>query len=367
MIRLLLAPPRQRGFRSQRSVLLGLALASFLSATPAAAQKAEANVLFDEGRRAMASHDYAQAIGKLEQSQQLDPAVGTLLNLAECYTAIGRTASAWATYRDAASLAATTKQLDRERYATRKAQELEAKLSRLEVSVEPEARVPGLSVTRSGVPIPEGLWGAAVPVDPGPQHLEAKAPGRAPWTLDVKVDDGGALVRVKILPLATVEPAPAPVPVAPVEPAPRAPSVGTALQLDSNGTAEPAATPHQSQASALPTAGWITAGVGAAATLAGVVFYINGRMKISDANCPSQVCVRGVGDKSLHDDGRHSEKLGIGLGIAGLALAGAGVVLALSAPERKAGAEKSKLSLVLSASGASGQRGGASADLLGYW
>src|SRR5690242_14086811 len=110
-------------------------LAALLCTAPAFAQKAEANVLFDEGRALMTKKDYAGAISKLEQSQQLDPAVGTLLNLGECYLALGRTASAWSAYRDAASLAATTKQADRERYASKKAQELEARLSRLEVGV----------------------------------------------------------------------------------------------------------------------------------------------------------------------------------------------------------------------------------------
>jgi serine/threonine-protein kinase len=350
-----------------KSILLvyGLALASLLSATPAAAQKAEANVLFDEGRHAMANHDYAQAIAKLEQSQQLDPAVGTLLNLAECYAETGRSASAWATFRDAASLAATTKQLDRERYATRRAEQLESKLSRLEVSIKPEARVPGLRVSRSGVPIPEGLWGSAVPVDPGPQHLEANAPDHSTWMLDVKVGDGAALVRVEIPALAPLAPAPTAVPAPPATPATSAPAVGSPLALDAsaNGAAtQRSDSPRASasESSSLATLGWITAGVGAAATVAGVVFYINGQMQISDANCPNQVCVRGIGDKSLHDDGRQSEKLGIGLGIAGLAIAGAGVILALSAPEGATSGQNSRPTLALTVTATH-------ADLRGTW
>jgi hypothetical protein len=336
-----------RGLRARHGILCGIALAGLLCVEPAFAQKAEANLLFDEGRRAMASHDYAQAVAKLEQSQALDPAVGTLLNLAECYVALGRTTSAWSTYRGAASLAVSTKQPERERYASRKAQELESKLSRLEVIIEPSARVPGLSVTRSGVPIPEGLWGAAVPVDPGVQHLEAKAPGRATWTLDVQVDAGAAKVRVQVPPLATVPAAPT---TAPPAPAPiSTPAVGGSVELEPapGAAAPPAEDARRDSGSSLPTIGWITAGVGAVTTLAGVVFYVNGRMQISDANCPSQVCVRGTGDKSLHDDGRASEKLGIGLGVAGLAIAGAGVVLALSAPGPRETKRAAALSLVL--------------------
>src|SRR5260221_208371 len=100
-------------------------LALSLGTVPAFGQSTEANILFDEGRKAMASRDYLQAIEKLQQSQKLDPAVGTLLNLAESFATLGRSASAWSAYRDAASLAASTKQVEREKYATKKAQELE--------------------------------------------------------------------------------------------------------------------------------------------------------------------------------------------------------------------------------------------------
>ena len=62
----------------------------------------DAEVLFDQGRKLMGQQRYEEAAHKLEQSESLDPGVGTLLNLADCYVHLGRTASAWATYRSAA-------------------------------------------------------------------------------------------------------------------------------------------------------------------------------------------------------------------------------------------------------------------------
>jgi hypothetical protein len=309
-----------------RCAILSLVVGASLQATPAVAQRAEANFLFDEGRAAMARRDYAAAISRLEQSQQMDPAVGTLLNLAECYALLGRRASAWSAYRDAASLAASTRQPERERYATRKAQELEAQLSRLVVLIEPSARVPGLMLTRNGVPLPEGLWGAAIPVDPGPQHLEAKAPGYQTWKLDVDVTDGAANQPVEV-PVLVAEPA-----------APRATSSAPVVaQPVIVPAAQPAAVPGDRgaaprQPSALPTLGWVGVAAGAVSLGVGVFSFADGRSKISDANCPGQVCVRGVGDKSLHDTGRTREKLGVGLGVAGVILAGAGATLLLLAP-----------------------------------
>lgn len=348
-----------RGLWLCRSVSCVLALSALLGARPAIAQKAEANLLFDEARVAMASRDYAQAISKLEQSQQLDPAVGTLLNLGECYVAVGRTASAWATYRDASSLAASTKQRERERFASRKAQELEARLSRLEVVVKPDARVPGLTISRSNVPIPEGLWGAAVPVDPGTQRLEAKAPGRIGWSLDVHVADADK-VRIEVPTLAEVAQVAAPSPAPAVAPAP-APVIGGAIPEASTvspGAPASAARSEPRSPSSLPTVGWVTVGAGAVAALAGLVFFVNGRLQISDANCPEQVCVRGIGNKDLHDDGRQNEKLGVGLGVAGAAVAAAGVVLVLSAQPGKRDGAAVDLRLKLAASGL---------DLRGAW
>jgi len=315
-----------RFFKPWRGAISALVVATTLQTMPAAAQRAEATFLFDEGRAAMARHDYGAAISKLEQSQQLDPAVGTLLNLAECYASLGRTASAWSAYRDASSLAATTRQVERERYAARKAQELEPQLSRLVVIVKPPARVPGLQLTRNGVPLSEALWGAAMPVDPGAQHLEAKAPGYQTWKLDVDVTDGAASRQVELSELVAEAAAPPAAVPAPVSAAPVVvPAAQPARVPTDRGVAPPSS-------SVMPTVGWVAVAAGAVSLGAGIFLFADGRSKISDANCPDQICVRGVGDKSLHDSGRSHEKLGVGLGIAGLALAGAGVSLLLLAP-----------------------------------
>jgi hypothetical protein len=331
-----------RVFRRSHRVSGALVVLAALNAVPAAAQQAEANLLFDEGRAAMAKRDHAQAITKLEQSQRLDAAVGTLLNLGECYAALGRSASAWVTYREAASLASSMKQRDRERFASRKAQELEPRLSHLELVVAPEARPPGLVITRGAISIPEGLWGSSIPVDPGVQHLEAKAPGRATWTLDVNVGESADKVRVEVpvLELAA-SPSPSPPPAPPASPsAPLAPPVTASPAFPTTLPAIDHSADERPRSS-LPTIGWVSVTAGGVAALTGVLVFVNGRSQIDDANCPNEVCVRGVGDKSLHDDGRRSEKLGVGLGIIGVAAAAVGVVLVASGSSGDAHASRS--------------------------
>jgi serine/threonine-protein kinase len=79
--------------------------------------KAAAEALFDQGVRLMKQNSFNDACPKLEESERIDPAVGTLLYLGECYERVGKTASAWATFREAASLANNMNQSDRARVA----------------------------------------------------------------------------------------------------------------------------------------------------------------------------------------------------------------------------------------------------------
>ena len=58
-------------------------------ANPALAQS-----LFEEGRQLMSNGKFAEACPKFESSYKLDPAAGTLLNLAVCHEKVGRTAAA---------------------------------------------------------------------------------------------------------------------------------------------------------------------------------------------------------------------------------------------------------------------------------
>src|SRR5262245_65102433 len=120
---------------------LVLCAATALPAESKAADKTTAEALFAEGRRLMAAGKYARACPKLEASQKLDPGVGTLLNLADCYEKNGQTASAWAQFVEAASEARRLGDARREQAANARADALEPRLGRLTIAVGQDADI----------------------------------------------------------------------------------------------------------------------------------------------------------------------------------------------------------------------------------
>jgi hypothetical protein len=69
---------------------------------------AAAEALFEHGRALVERGETAAACPMFEESQRLDPAVGTLLWLADCYASEGQTPSALVVFKEAAAAAART-------------------------------------------------------------------------------------------------------------------------------------------------------------------------------------------------------------------------------------------------------------------
>jgi len=165
------------------------------------AQKAAAQALFESGRTLVEGGNFAEACPKFAESQRLDPGIGTLLWLADCYESSGRTASAWAGFKAAAASAAL-KRDDRERVARERAAALEPKLPHISIAVPPAAQATGLAVRRDGADIGSPEWGLPIPVDPGTHTVEATAPGRRPWSATVDAPDAGEVMSVTVPVLA---------------------------------------------------------------------------------------------------------------------------------------------------------------------
>lgn len=198
--------------------------------------KVAAEALFEQGRSLVAEGKFAEACPRFADSQRLDPSPGTLLNLASCYEKLGRTASAWATYREAASAANAANRADYVASAQRHADTLAQRLARLTTTVAQP--VDGLQVRRDGVEVARAEWGVSIPIDAGSHTIEASAPGHRPWSSSVDVAQDGAQVSVAVpaldeAPTAAALTAPAaaaPPPPAAAPPAPE-PSTGNGQRV----------------------------------------------------------------------------------------------------------------------------------------
>lgn len=207
------------GFRILRPWLCLLILALIPTsawAQGSAGNKAAAEALFEEGRKLMQDQLYERACVKLEASQNLDAGLGTLMLLSDCYEKTGRTASAWATFREAAAVARSQGDEQRENVARTRADALEPNLAKLVVQgAASTMTLPGLEVKMAGQPLAKAQLGTPIPVDPGEVTFEVRAPGYKPWILQAQVVPGPSQTAIDIpelQPLPVEEPAAAPPP-----------------------------------------------------------------------------------------------------------------------------------------------------------
>lgn len=150
--------------------------------------RALAETLFFTARGLMEAGRYPEACAKLTESYRLDPAAGTLLNLAVCNEKIGKIASAWGEFRDSVAEARKANRPDREQLATERLKVIEPELPFLTIKVPAEVRaISGLEITRNGIPLQAAAWDTDLPVDPGQVEVVERAPGYKPKTLYVNV------------------------------------------------------------------------------------------------------------------------------------------------------------------------------------
>lgn len=277
-------------------------------ADPVAADKGMAEALFRAAKDLQAEGKLAEACAKYAESHRLDPKPGTILNLATCHDLEGRTASAWADYAEAATFAARAHQTDREKLARSKVEELGKRLSYVTLRF-PDVK--DLVVLLDGKALTTASAGTRVPIDPGEHDLDARAPGKTPWTTRVKIDPGPS-ERTVVVPVLTDESSPAIAGPPPSAPAP-ASSPDAASSSRDGGTQR--------------ASGWVALGVGVAAVGAGTFFGIR---TLSDKSTVDEHCVGSHCDEAglrANDAAKDSATLStIAFVVGGAALA-AGIVL----------------------------------------
>ncbi|MCU0685317.1 MAG: hypothetical protein MUF34_24270 [Polyangiaceae bacterium] len=176
----------------------GQALAQPAAPASESTQRAIAQSLFDEARALMSQNNYVEACPKLRESYRLEPASGTLVNLAVCHEQEGKLAMAYVEYNETLSRAQREGRRERERFARQRVDALTSKLTILRVQVEAPRESP--RVTLDGVELVQAAWGIAIPLDPGAHVLEATVPDREPFQQRVQARGVGEAQTVRVPP-----------------------------------------------------------------------------------------------------------------------------------------------------------------------
>ncbi|HEX8790172.1 MAG TPA: PEGA domain-containing protein [Polyangiaceae bacterium] len=294
------------------------AAAVLLCAATAGAQthdstRAQADALFREGQQLLTAGQVAAACGKLEQSEQLDPKIGRLLNVAYCHEKQGRIATAWHEYDQAAAMAVQAHQAEREKFARKHAAELAKKLAflRLDVGSLPD----GAQVSIDDKPLAHDQWPVPFAVDPGDHTITVAAPGYKTHMQSVTIAGTGE-TRVAVGALEKEEAPPAPATPAP-EPAPAPAPVAQPEPQPAAAVAEEPPPSHGSSR----TLGWIVGGAGVVALGVGAGFGFDALSLKSqaDGHCPNRQCdATGLSDISSAKTAATVSTIGLAVGVVGV-------------------------------------------------
>lgn len=248
-----------------RLAMSGLCLSSvLLVSVPGQAEErrdpAAAEQLFRQGRAASEKRDYLTACAKFRESNRLDPAVGTVFNIADCEEKLGRLATSWQLFQEVAQRLASDD--DRQGIALRRARVLEARVPLLTVHLA-SAQQAGVVVHRDGVALGAASLDTPLPVDPGEHVVVVEAPGTQPTQFRASVGEGErAQLEVRV----------------------GAPLVAGG-KVSANQT-EPA------RSGSSNTAAYAVGGVGLAGLVTGVIagLLVLDRKQTVDDNCQDHVC-----------------------------------------------------------------------------
>jgi hypothetical protein len=164
-------------------VLLGAVMLHWCS--QAGAEESAAERLFREGRALVVDGRFVEACPKLEESQRLEPRLGTQLNIAFCHEQLGKLATAWSGFQAAVTQARREGDVAREQFASARGDALAPRVPKLEVrgAVGPDGDPS--TILLDGAALAPSAWGQALPLDPGSHVLVATHGGEEYWRTTV--------------------------------------------------------------------------------------------------------------------------------------------------------------------------------------
>jgi hypothetical protein len=155
---------------------------------PTPGQLQAARELFAAATEDERASRWADALDKLRRVADVKLTAGVRYHIAFCEEKLGLTATALAHYTEAHD--AADREHNKEVMVLLKdpfLPDLRARVPTLSIEVTADAL--GAKVTIDGHPHPAGLWGIAVPIDPGPHVIAGTAPGREPFSKQITLHE----------------------------------------------------------------------------------------------------------------------------------------------------------------------------------
>lgn len=286
--------------------LASLVLVAFLMAWAGVARAqasdpAAAEALFREGRAAAEKKNYELACQKFHESHRLDPAPGTVLNIADCEEKLGHVATAWTLYQEV--MQKFPARDERYTIAQERVTALEPRIPKLAIRLASGAPAESV-VRRDGVELKSASLDTPLPVDPGKHEIVVEAPGRAKSSVTLEIAEGETK-RVTVSPGAV------------------------SSQSDKRGV-------KASTSSGGKTAGYVLGGIGIVGIGIGTVtgLMVLSKKSTVDDNCNAQKVCNQTG-KDAADSGKTLGTISGASFILGAVALGAGAYLVLSSKEKE--------------------------------
>jgi tetratricopeptide (TPR) repeat protein len=298
-------------------IRVAVAAVLILVASTAAAgpDKKKADALFKQGRQLLNEKQYQKACAAFEDSHRIDPAIGTVLNVALCYEAWGKLAKAQRAYLEAEKLAAI-KGDARQAVARQRADALTPRIPKIAFAELPAELPADLVVLIDDVQIGIDAVRLGLSTDPGKHVIAYTAGDQKREVIEVTLGES----ETKWVNLRLPDAGPADGPAEPIDTTPAGPPRGRTrriLGLSAGG------------------AGLIAMGAGGVIALAARADY---KEAFADHCDPSGLC-DDVGYRATRDARSRANVATVIFG-AGAAIAATGVVLYLTAPSGRGKPER---------------------------
>ena len=197
------------------------ALLVALPASPLAAQDVGgATVLFDEAKKLAEAGDFAAACPKFEASLNLDPLLGTRLNLADCFAKVGKFSSSRRAWQEALKQAKDAND-ERVAFIEEELAKVLPRASTLRLEITQGAETLSIRVARETLPTLK--WGAPLDLDAGKIEVEVLRDNEVLESKSVELGEGeNETLKLDLAAIAKAHPLQvATAPVEPVDPTQR--------------------------------------------------------------------------------------------------------------------------------------------------